>query len=120
MLEPVQRIPRYKMLLEGKHYIDSKLNCFKCLWYVCKTRDRAATSGFICIKETPAAIWYCNTFPRSTYMCPSLTFCVQLLFLAILRIWYRLKWLGLKISILKTERKYSYYLCQYHHFEVNA
>ena len=53
-------------------------------------------------------------------MCPSLTFWVQLLILAILRIWYQLKGLCLKITILNTERKYSYYLCQYHHFEVNA
>ena len=54
------------------------------------------------------------------YMCPSLTFWVQLLILAILRIWYQLKGLCLKITILNTERKYFYYLCQYHHFEVNA
>ena len=60
-----------------------------------------------------------NTF-LIIYLCPSLTFWVQLLILAILRIWYRLKGLCLKISILKTKRKYSYYLCQYHHFEVNA
>jgi len=53
-------------------------------------------------------------------LCPSLTFWVQLLILAILRIWYRLKGLCLKNSILKTERKYSFYLCQYHHFEVKA
>jgi len=57
------------------------------------------------------------TYP---YMCPSLTFWVQFLILAILRIWYRLKGLCLKISFLKTEQKYSYYLCQYHHFEVKA
>ena len=54
------------------------------------------------------------------YLCPSLTVWVQLLILAILRIWYRLKGLCLMITILNTERKYSYYLCQYHHFEVNA
>jgi len=53
-------------------------------------------------------------------MCPSLTFWVQLLILAILRIWNQLKGLCLKITILNTERKYSYLLCQYHHFEVNA
>ena len=43
-------------------------------------------------------------------MCLSLTFWVQLLILAILRIWYRLKGLSLKISILKTVQKYSYYV----------
>jgi len=53
-------------------------------------------------------------------MCPSLTFWVQFLILAILRIWYRLKGLCLKITILNTGRKYSYFLCQYHYFEVNA
>jgi len=44
-------------------------------------------------------------------MCPSLTFWVQLLILAILRIWYRLKGLSLKITLLNTERNYYYYLC---------
>jgi len=53
-------------------------------------------------------------------MCPSLTFWVQLLIFAKLRIWYRLKGLWLKITILNIERKYYYYLCQYHHFQVNA
>jgi len=37
-----------------------------------------------------------------------------------MRIWYRLKGLCLKIILSNTELKYSYYLCQYHHFEVNA
>ena len=54
------------------------------------------------------------------HMCPSLIFWVQLLILAILRIKYRLKGLFLKITILNTVRKYSYTLCQYHHFKVNA
>ena len=54
------------------------------------------------------------------YMCPSLTFWVKLTILAILRIWYCLKALCLKIRVSKTGRKYSYYLCQYNHFEVNA
>jgi len=40
------------------------------------------------------------------YMCPSLTFWVQLTILAILRIWYRLKALCLKITVSKTGRKY--------------
>jgi len=38
----------------------------------------------------------------------------------ILRIRYRLNGLCLKITVLNTERKYSYYLCQYHYFEVIA
>jgi len=37
-----------------------------------------------------------------------------------MRIWYRLKGLCLKITVSNKERKYSYYLCQYHNFEVNA
>jgi len=53
-------------------------------------------------------------------MCPSLTFWVQLTILAILRIWYHLKQLCLKISVSKTEYKYSYYLCQYHHIEMHT
>jgi len=53
-------------------------------------------------------------------LCPSLTFWVQLLILAILRIWNRLKGLCLKITIVKKERKISYYLCRYQHLEVNA
>jgi len=54
------------------------------------------------------------------YMCPSLTFWVQCSIKAILRIWCRLKGLCLKTTVLNTERKYSYYLCQYHYFKVNA
>jgi len=34
-------------------------------------------------------------------------------------IWYNLIRLCLKITVTTTERKYSYYLCQYLHFEVN-
>jgi len=59
---------------------------------------------------------FCNAITVITWnMCPSPTFWVQMLFLAILRNWHRLK-----IIVLKTERKYLYYLYQYHHFKVNA
>ena len=54
------------------------------------------------------------------YMCPSLTFWVQMAIWAILRIGYRLKGNCLKIAVINIESKYSYYLCQYHHFKIHA
>jgi len=41
-------------------------------------------------------------------------------YLSDIEIWYWLNGLCLKITFSNTERKYSYYLCQYLHFEVNA
>jgi len=54
-----------------------------------------------------------------THICPSLTFWVQLTILEILRIYYHLKGLCLKITVLNTEHKYRHYLCQYHHIEIH-
>jgi len=34
--------------------------------------------------------------------------------------WYHLKGLCLKITVLNIKRKYSYYSCQYQHFEMHA
>ena len=38
----------------------------------------------------------------------------------ILRIWYHLKRLCLKITVSNSEKKYSCYLCQYQNFEIHA
>jgi len=40
--------------------------------------------------------------------------------LAILRIWYHLNGLCLKIAVSKTEKNYSNYLCQYHFIEIHT
>ena len=53
-------------------------------------------------------------------MCPSLTFWVQLTILAILRIWYHLKALCLQITVLNIIRRYFYFSCIYHRFEMHA
>ena len=53
-------------------------------------------------------------------MCPSLTFWVQMAIKAILRIWYRLKGNCLNIPVINIDQKYSYLLCQYHHYEIHA
>ena len=51
-------------------------------------------------------------------MCPSLTFWVQLANFVILKIWYHLKELCLKIKVSNKEYKYSYHLCQNYYFEI--
>jgi len=51
-------------------------------------------------------------------MCPSLTFWVQLTILVILRIWYHLKKLRLKISVSKQNRNISIFYVNKIHLNV--
>ena len=54
------------------------------------------------------SMYMCSLSLRGIYMCPNPTFWVQMLIKSILTIWYRLEELFLKITVLNTERKYSY------------